>query len=190
MKAYVSARAVREKDIGVYVDRRLSRMPRQRGKGVNEFVGVWRSKQSRYAELCFARASMMLEISTSEQAMARKKSVVEGCRRLKAGCFRSVAGSTSRYPRFHRWLMGDNDGLAKGKISTLGQRCEERDVRFKGEPISSLGWGLVDWPRMKRQYRQGAVCAGASVMAQGRTAKFNRARDKQKENGPSQVTTE
>jgi hypothetical protein len=45
--------------------------------------------------------------------MAHKESVVERCRRLKARCFRSAAGSTYRYPRFHRLSMGDNDGLAK-----------------------------------------------------------------------------
>jgi hypothetical protein len=32
----------------------------------------------------------------------------------------------------------------------LGQRCEERAVRFKGAYFKP-GVGLVDWPRMKRQ---------------------------------------
>lgn len=90
-----------------------------------------------------ALAGIMPE-SMKEQAIVWRwpaRRVWSKVQATKAGCFRSTAGSTQRYPRFHRLSTGDNDGLAREDID-LGRRCEERAVRFKGSLFQAWGW---DW---------------------------------------------
>lgn len=69
----------------------------------------------------------------------------------KAGCFRSTASSTQRYPRFHRLSTGDNDGLAREDLD-LGRDarkglCASRGAYFK--PGGGIGGLATNEKAMK-----------------------------------------
>ena len=84
-------------------------------------------------------------------AMAQQGECGRRCRRLKAGCFRSTASSTQRYPRFHRLSTGDNDGLAREDLD-LGRDarkglCASRGAYFK--PGGGIGGLATNEKAMK-----------------------------------------